>query len=131
MNTYQLQFFIDTIFSEELRQVKTESMTEHNIGLAFGLCGLACLFSILGSCAPFLDLFPIFSFKIADSHLVLAGSLSLTCGILIFLSLVDIFPDAVSKFASSELVDPIHAKILTLGFFCVGILTMVYSFLQR
>ncbi|CAG8485505.1 10486_t:CDS:2 [Gigaspora rosea] len=87
-----------------------------NIALGFGLTALAAFCSALGSFTPLLDLiFPYIpwlkDFRITQSKGFLAGSLSFSAGILLFLTLGDLYPEAISSFRTSKLFDPKYADI--------------------
>ncbi|CAG8545175.1 22211_t:CDS:2 [Dentiscutata erythropus] len=91
-----------------------------NIGLGFGLTALAAFCSALGSFTPLLDLiFPYIpwlkDFRITQSKGFLAGSLSFSAGILLFLTLGDLYPEAISSFRTSNLFDPKYADIKKVG----------------
>src|SRR5581483_7515794 len=93
-----------SVFANE----KQSTLAQGNVPLAFGLTAMAALASALGSFTPFLDiLFPYIPFlahiKITKSKGFLAGSLSFASGILLSLTLGDLFPEATTSFNNSQL----------------------------
>lgn len=92
-----------------------------NIALAFGLVSLACFFSVIGSVSPLL-----LPASYSNSPIVLAASLSLSAGVLLFLALGDILPDATESFKASSFLDPANAHSVALAFFVAGITVLVY-----
>ncbi|CAG8613095.1 28080_t:CDS:2 [Gigaspora margarita] len=101
-----------------------------NIGLGFGLTALAAFCSALGSFTPLLDLvFPYIpwwkDFRITQSKGFLAGSLSFSAGILLFLTLGDLYPEAISSFRTSKLFNPKYADIVAASIFIATILIIM------
>ncbi|CAG8515693.1 2471_t:CDS:2 [Scutellospora calospora] len=101
-----------------------------NVGLGFGLTALAAFASALGSFTPLLDfLFPYIpwcrNFRITQSKGFLAGSLSFSAGILIFLTLGDLYPEAKSSFQESGLFNPKYADIVAASIFVATILLIM------
>ncbi|RIB21355.1 ZIP zinc transporter-domain-containing protein [Gigaspora rosea] len=101
-----------------------------NIALGFGLTALAAFCSALGSFTPLLDLiFPYIpwlkDFRITQSKGFLAGSLSFSAGILLFLTLGDLYPEAISSFRTSKLFDPKYADIVAASIFIATILIIM------
>ncbi|KAI9228036.1 MAG: Zinc/iron permease [Piptocephalis tieghemiana] len=78
-----------------------------SIGLAFGLTALACGCSMVGSLLPFLDvILPRFrrfqNFKITESRGFIASMMSFAAGVLLFLVLGDLFPEAGENWSASS-----------------------------
>jgi len=89
-----------------------------NLAFAFGLVALSVACSTLGSFLPFLDvLLPRIStrfrdFRITESNIFVSSLLAFASGIMIFLSLGDLYPDAVKSWSQASFVDPKHAGII-------------------
>nr|CAG8531618.1 2843_t:CDS:2 [Entrophospora candida] len=103
-----------------------------NVGLGFGLTVMAALSSALGSMIPFLDLvFPLIpflkDFRITNSKGFLAGSLSFSSGVLLFLTLGDLFTEAIHNFADSKLFDKKFAYLVTVAVF-IGTVLIIMLF---
>ncbi|CAJ0633956.1 412_t:CDS:2 [Entrophospora sp. SA101] len=103
-----------------------------NVGLGFGLTVMAALSSALGSMIPFLDLvFPLIpflkDFRITNSKGFLAGSLSFSSGVLLFLTLGDLFTEAIHNFADSKLFDKKFAYLVTVSIF-IGTVLIIMLF---
>jgi hypothetical protein len=73
----------------------SSTIAQGNVGLAFGLVGIAALFGLFGS---LLGVYIPRRSSQARSKQFLAASLSLSGGILVFLSLTDILVEARSEF---------------------------------
>ncbi|CAI2172477.1 2499_t:CDS:2 [Funneliformis geosporum] len=111
---------------------KHGTFAEGNIGLGFGLTIMAALASALGSLTPFLDLlFPFIPFlahiKITESKGFLAGSLSFSSGVLLFLTLGDLFPEAIESFKKSNLFNPNYSSLVAALIFTLTILLIMFS----
>ncbi|CAG8458237.1 12252_t:CDS:2 [Funneliformis mosseae] len=111
---------------------KHSNIAEGNIGLGFGLTIMAALASALGSLTPFLDLlFPFIPFlahiKITESKGFLAGSLSFSSGVLLFLTLGDLFPEAIGSFKKSNLFNPNYSSLVAALIFTLTILLIISS----
>ncbi|PKC12821.1 hypothetical protein RhiirA5_496633 [Rhizophagus irregularis] len=107
-----------SVFANE----KQSTLAEGNVGLAFGLTAMAAIASALGSLTPFLDyLFPYIPFlahiKITESKGFLAGSLAFASGILLSLTLGDLFPEAASSFNASRLFDKKYSTLVATSIF--------------
>ncbi|RGB38225.1 ZIP zinc transporter-domain-containing protein [Rhizophagus diaphanus] len=107
-----------SVFANE----KQSTLAEGNVGLAFGLTAMAAISSALGSLTPFLDyLFPYIPFlahiKITESKGFLAGSLAFASGILLSLTLGDLFPEAASSFTASRLFDKKYSTLVATSIF--------------
>jgi ZIP family zinc transporter len=103
----------------------SSSFAQGNVNLAFGLVGIAALFGFIGS------LLGVYIPKYYNSQTkkFLSGSLSLSGGILVFLSLTDILGEARAEFRKRpSLIDRKHATTLTLGLFLAGI--VVYMLIK-
>ncbi|CAG8496514.1 7896_t:CDS:2 [Cetraspora pellucida] len=86
---------------------KSSTFATGYISLGFGLSVMAALSSALGSFLPLLDhLFPhipgLRDFSIVQSKGFLATSLLFSAGILLFLTLGDLYPEAIESFQTSE-----------------------------
>ncbi|KAI9598224.1 Zinc/iron permease [Syncephalis fuscata] len=97
-----------------------------NVGLAFGLTALAAAACILGSTLPFLDIllarvFGMKDFDFTRSKPFLASSISFAAGVLLYLSLGDLFPEAIGNWASS--FKPKTTQRKAAGIIAVAILT--------
>ncbi|CAG8560120.1 24688_t:CDS:2, partial [Racocetra persica] len=106
------------------------TLASGNIGLGFGLSALAAFASALGSFVPLLDfIFPRIpwtkDFRITQSKGFLAGSLSFAAGILLFLTLGDLYPEAISSFRNSKLFNPKYADIVAASIFIVTIIIIM------
>ncbi|CAG8527995.1 17946_t:CDS:2, partial [Acaulospora morrowiae] len=102
------------------------------ISLGFGLSAMAAIASALGSFTPMLDLlFPYIpgmrDFRICHSKGFLAASLSFSAGILLFLTLGDLYPEAVESFQTSGLFDPKYANIVAASVFVVTVLVLMIA----
>lgn len=107
-----------SVFANE----KQSTLAEGNVGLAFGLTAMAAIASALGSITPFLDyLFPYIPFlahvKITESKGFIAGSLAFASGILLSLTLGDLFPEAASSFSASRLFDKKYSALVATSIF--------------
>ncbi|CAG8576805.1 7107_t:CDS:2 [Diversispora eburnea] len=103
-----------------------------NIGLGFGLTAMSAAASALGSLTPFLDLlFPyipcLSGVKITESKGFLAGSFSFSAGILLFLTLGDLFPESISSFKESRKFDRKFSSILASSIFIITVLIIMLS----
>jgi ZIP family zinc transporter len=96
----------------------SSTLAEGNVNLAFGLVAIAAFFGFIGS---LLGVY-IPRIKQAKSNQFLAGSLSLSGGVLIFLSLTDIIGHARAEFRKTDIVEQRHATTITLGLFIGGII---------
>ncbi|CAI2188370.1 5302_t:CDS:2 [Funneliformis geosporum] len=108
------------------------TLAKGNIGLGFGLTVMAALASALGSLTPFLDLlFPFIPFlahvKITESKGFRAGSLSFASGVLLFLTLGDLFPEAVESFKKSNLFDKKYSYLVAVSIFTLTIMIIIVS----
>ncbi|CAG8545832.1 8144_t:CDS:2 [Funneliformis mosseae] len=108
------------------------TLAQGNIGLGFGLTVMAALASALGSLTPFLDLlFPFIPFlahvKITESKGFRAGSLSFASGVLLFLTLGDLFPEAVASFGKSKLFDRKYSYLVAASIFTLTIMLIISS----
>ncbi|RGB29911.1 ZIP zinc transporter-domain-containing protein [Rhizophagus diaphanus] len=109
---------LPSVFANE----KQSTLAEGNVGLAFGLTALAAIASALGSLTPFLDyLFPYIPFlahiKITKSKGFIAGSMSFASGVLLSLTLGDLFPEAISAFNKSKLFDKKYSALVSAAIF--------------
>jgi len=109
---------------------KQSTLAEGNVRLAFGLTAMSAIASALGSVTPFLDyLFPYTPFlahvKITESKGFLAGSLAFSSGILLFLTLGDLFPEATSSFSESQLFDKKYSSIVAASIFVFTALLII------
>ncbi|KAG9306022.1 hypothetical protein G9A89_002019 [Geosiphon pyriformis] len=116
-----------------LQDSSKETIAQGNIKLGFGLTALAAVACVLGSAIPFLDsLFPYLSwfkeFRITTSKGFMAGSLALGAGILLNLSLGDLFPEAGNSFRESGWFDKKYSSIVATAIF---ILTVCLIFLAK
>ncbi|RHZ83128.1 hypothetical protein Glove_99g285 [Diversispora epigaea] len=103
-----------------------------NIGLGFGLTAISAAASAIGSLTPFLDLlFPYIPFlsgvKITESKGFLAGSFSFSAGILLFLTLGDLFPEAISSFKESGIFDRKFSSLFASAIFIITVLIIMLS----
>ena len=97
------------------------STAEGNVGVALGLvCGAGAATGIGASVVFFPSLV-----KLA-SRRVLAGSLGLSAGVMIYVSFVEIFAKSVDGFALSGIDDDLSFIYATLSFFG-GVLAMLVS----
>jgi len=117
-----------SVFANE----KQSTLAQGNVGLAFGLTAMAALASALGSVTPFLDfLFPYIPFlahiKITESKGFLAGSLSFASGILIALTLGDLFPEAITSFNNSQLFNRIYSSLVATSIFIFTSLLIIIT----
>ncbi|RIA88704.1 ZIP zinc transporter-domain-containing protein [Glomus cerebriforme] len=122
-----------SVFANE----KHSTLAEGNVGLAFGLTLMASLASALGSFTPFLDkLFPYIPFlahiKITESKGFLAGALSFSSGILLSLTLGDLFPEATTSFNNSKLFNRKYSSLVAASIFIfTSLLIMISKFLIK
>jgi ZIP family zinc transporter len=76
-----------------------------NVGLAFGMTSLAAVACIIGSLLPFVDLvmhrFGHKDFSIVQNKPFLASSIGFAAGVLIYLCLGDLYPEATRDISSS------------------------------
>ncbi|CAG8507482.1 24737_t:CDS:2 [Gigaspora margarita] len=109
---------------------KSSTFATGYISLGFGLSVMAALSSALGSFLPLLDhLFPhipgLRDFSIAQSKGFLAASLSFSAGILLFLTLGDLYPEAIESFQTSGLFDEKYANIVAASVFVVTVVIIM------
>jgi ZIP family zinc transporter len=116
-----------SVFANE----KQSTLAEGNVGLAFGLTVMAAIAAALGSLTPFLDyLFRYIPFlshiKITESKGFLAGSLSFSSGILLALTLGDLFPEAATSFSKSHLFNKKYSSLVATSIFIFTILLIIF-----
>ncbi|KAJ1679132.1 hypothetical protein EV182_002664 [Spiromyces aspiralis] len=108
-------------------------VAQGNIGLGFGMAVLAAGCSALGALLPLYDDLPpkwkIFTrnrpdFQIASSPNFLAGSMSFSAGVLIFLSLCDLIPESSESFASAHVFNAKHSDMVTTCIFIAVVMIM-------
>jgi ZIP family zinc transporter len=95
----------------------TRVIASGNVGLAFGFVLLAAFFSALGSALPLVDILlrriPRFShIQLSTSTAFLSSGLGFAAGVLVFLSLGDLYPEAVHAWGQSKVVDKQHAGMI-------------------
>lgn len=103
-----------------------------NVGLAFGLSAIAAVASAVGSFLPlFDDIAPRLgykgSFRIVSSHGFLAGSMGLSAGVLLFLSLGDLLPEALAAVRKSGIVGKESVAMVTNAVFIAAIAVILVA----
>ncbi|CAG8506923.1 9114_t:CDS:2 [Acaulospora morrowiae] len=111
---------------------ETPNDTANNIKLGFGLTAVAAGASMIGSTIPFLDLvFPYIpgweGFRITQSKGFLAGSLAFSAGLLTFLTINDLFSNAVDSFNNSNAFDSKYSNIVATSIFSGVILLLILT----
>lgn len=109
----------------ETNTIENDTLASGNVGLAFGLVAISAFASFSAAFVPFLDRLNILPFKISQSRLFLAGCLSLSAGVMIFVSLTDILNDSQTNLSVSTSLNPIHSKTLSLALFLGAVLVMM------
>jgi ZIP family zinc transporter len=111
-------------------------IAQGNVGLGFGLTALSAGACILGSTLPFLDIFfaRVLGYKDFDftkSRPFLASSIAFAAGVLLYLSLGDLFPEAIHDWSSSFKKGTTKSKAA--GLICVALLagTVLIIFLSK
>ncbi|ORY00688.1 Zip-domain-containing protein [Basidiobolus meristosporus CBS 931.73] len=106
----------------------TGTLASGNVGLAFGLAAISGVCSAVGSLLPFLDDLAVrmgWAFRITNSPSFLARSFGFSSGVLLFLTLGDLFPEAIQDFKSSGSIPTQHASLLATAVFIVGVLIVM------
>lgn len=96
----------------------TKVTAQGNVALGFGLTAFAAFFAVIGAALPFLDLLiprisPAYaSFSIATAKPFISTLLSFSAGVLVFLALGDLYPEAVGGWRKAGFVAKQHGAII-------------------
>ncbi|KAK9760984.1 hypothetical protein K7432_014472 [Basidiobolus ranarum] len=118
--------------SEEssVNQTGNRVLASGNVGLAFGLAILGGVCSAIGSLLPFLDDLAArmgWAFRITNSPSFLARSFGFSSGVLLFLTLGDLLPEAIQDYKNSGSIPPQHAALLTTAVFIMGVVIVMVA----
>ncbi|KAJ1920741.1 hypothetical protein H4219_001140 [Mycoemilia scoparia] len=125
----------DNTSSSESSKPGKRVVAQGKIALGFGMAVLAACCSALGSLLPFYDDLPprwrIFTrhkpdFQIATSAGFLAASMSFSAGVLLYLSLGDLFPESVDSFTNAAVFDKKNSNMVSTCIF-IGVIIIMYT----